>query len=98
PPCSSLLPYTTLFRSGVLIRRRDGTEAVSVWNGVNPTEPQALRIKDAQGNDLLTEDVKAGGLYRPWIPLPDLADDRIATWPTTRSEEHTSELQSRENL
>jgi len=75
---------------GVLIRRRDGTEAVSVWNGVNPTEPQALRIKDAQGNDLLTEDVKAGGLYRPWVPLPDLADDRIATWPTTTSGSFTT--------
>lgn len=70
---------------GIFIRRRDGSTAVSLWNGQDPVEPQVLRVKDAHGNDLLTEDVTAGGLYRPWLPWPELANEDIGTWPNTSS-------------
>src|SRR5437868_12101267 len=65
PPCSPLFPYTTLFRSGVLLdevaRRVDRDEAV------------LLAVDDE----------------RPGAHAPDEA---------LRSEEHTSELQSRFEL
>src|SRR3712207_7659707 len=68
PPRSTLFPYTTLFRSAVVVR--------ASWNIVSP-----------------------------YIPLPKLAS-RLRTATTTlvtpmaprRSEEHTSELQSRQYL
>ncbi|MEV5086886.1 hypothetical protein AB0N18_02865 [Streptomyces griseoincarnatus] len=68
---------------GVFIRRRDGSQAISVWNGQDPDEPQVLRISDAQGNPLVVEDVAGGGLYRPWLPLPELANEDVSTWPET---------------
>ncbi|MEU8805065.1 hypothetical protein [Streptomyces anthocyanicus] len=70
---------------GVIISRRDGSEALSVWNGTNPDEAQAFRIKDAKGNDLLTEDVTTEGLYRPWIPYGTPVPSDYNLWPKTTS-------------
>src|SRR5436309_7116508 len=71
PPRSTLFPYTTLFRSAVLI----------AWapRGGRGAEPAAPR--DTVRDSLLVSD----SIYQGW-----------KWWH--RSEEHTSELQSRENL
>ncbi|MFB6846199.1 hypothetical protein ACFCXS_15240 [Streptomyces sp. NPDC056373] len=74
---------------GVVVRRRDGSLALSIWNGEDPDQPQVFRVKDAQGHDLLTEDVEKGGLYRPWLPLPELANDDVTKWPNTSSTSYT---------
>ncbi|MGC0427604.1 hypothetical protein RKD32_003959 [Streptomyces sp. SAI-195] len=70
---------------GIRLRRRDGSEALSIWNGVRTDEAQAFRIKDAHGNDLLTEDVTTEGLYRPWIPYGTPIPSDYNLWPKTTS-------------
>src|SRR5204862_7814094 len=84
PPLSTLFPYTTLFRSRLLPRRRDAM-------GRAPTGPQAPPPR--------------GALHAPpRRPRPrrrarPRADDRHPPRPPLpRSEEHTSELQSRRDL
>jgi hypothetical protein len=68
---------------GLEIRRRDGSNAITLYNGSTDAEqPQALRLLDANGKGLLVEDVTAGGLYRPWLPYPELANDDVTTWPS----------------
>src|SRR5690606_41531650 len=84
PPASTLFPYTTLFRS---------LELLSTLN-------QWVKVRDASGDVL-------------WVHRGDLAESRHVVASTlaairrtaqpngelvVRSEEHTSELQSRENL
>src|SRR3712207_7329377 len=74
PPRSTLLPYTTLFRS-LELRNLIGAE---------PTEALKLR-GDFEG------------LIDP-LPAPSAAATRAAAERHSRSEEHTSELQSRQYL
>src|SRR5690606_41847645 len=83
PPISTLFPYTTLFRS--------------------PGLPAALHPAVAGGGSAAA--AAAGTAGEPGglavIGRPDAgAADPLAAWrpPVARSEEHTSELQSRENL
>src|SRR5690606_41382133 len=93
--CSTLFPYTTLFRSGLTVSFHDtyadaesNTSAYAYIHQNNePTvETVFVRVQTQKGcfvitlMDLVVE------------PLPVLVP------PTERSEEHTSELQSRENL
>src|SRR5690606_41462961 len=90
--CSSLFPYTTLFRSGVLVldvigdllRRPGALVAGAVLTAVGGT----------RGHD-----VGVGQLLDPLEDLERL-DHRVVgeIEEAVRSEEHTSELQSRENL
>ncbi|MEL3944506.1 hypothetical protein [Streptomyces sp. LNU-CPARS28] len=70
---------------GTVIRRRDGSTALSIFNGQEPDKPQVLRILDAQGHGLLIEDITAGGLYKPWLPLPAMFSNEITDWPSTTS-------------
>src|SRR5690606_41619625 len=72
PPTSPLFPYTTLFRSGVIMQAfssRPSRLSAHVRSG-------RARLSAGRGNGL----VRNGGAA------------------SIRSEEHTSELQSRENL
>ncbi|AKA05562.1 hypothetical protein SAZ_26300 [Streptomyces noursei ZPM] len=73
----------------LVVRRRDGSEALSVWNGTTAEgQAQALRIKDAQGNELLSEDVVAGGLARPHLPVV-MTPAQGADWPSTKATDWT---------
>src|SRR3712207_8610089 len=72
PPRSTLFPYTTLFRSGIVLLLRD-VLARFLFEKYQGDFPLLNRVLDA---------------YEP-------AANRIAN---TRSEEHTSELQSRQYL
>src|SRR2546430_6289224 len=71
PPRSTLFPYTTLFRSTVILISAGGY-------GIGPVEQL--------GKDLLT-------LQRPW-QIAAIAGKT----EKTRSEEHTSELQSQSKI
>src|SRR5690606_40013084 len=79
PPCSSLFPYTTLFRS-----RRGARRLVRGRGEAEPlAQPAEQRVH--VGMQLVAAH-RARHLHRPQRA------------PEQRSEEHTSELQSRENL
>src|SRR3712207_8076204 len=86
PPRSTLFPYTTLFRS-----RREGAAVVSVDRYTEPPDVvDRLLWRDAQ--EILSRHAEQDGTgHCLWC-------GRI--WPCTprRSEEHTSELQSRQYL
>src|SRR5690606_40488435 len=87
PPTSPLFPYTTLFRSQILMNDK-------------PPAPLPFEQK-GKGifGDLLPR------LHTVAVVLPAVLPDQFADLPfhplagfQQRSEEHTSELQSRENL
>src|SRR3712207_7008792 len=78
PPRSTLFPYTTLFRSGVIyheVRQGDGRLGKEYLD--RQTQQKAMRWLVGQGRT-----------YRSWLCPQQLL----------RSEEHTSELQSRQYL
>src|SRR2546429_7353913 len=83
PPRSTLFPYTTLFRSESERRKR-----VALADELHTTV-RLYRNVDAELHH------RGPGAEDQWAPLSPLLDDwRI----TERSEEHTSELQSRLHL
>src|SRR5690606_39865931 len=86
PPRSALFPYTTLFRSRHAGQR--GADAGSRAPGHVVPRPNALPVPAGPGQG---PGPPAGGGrgQRPAAGIPVLAG---------RSEEHTSELQSRENV
>src|SRR5690606_40060019 len=87
PPRSSLFPYTTLFRS-----HRAGLDPLTA----DELGPPGRRDHHVRPGDLLGQvggagvAVRDGGVARQQEHADRLAEDR--------SEEHTSELQSREKL
>src|SRR5690606_41364200 len=87
PPRSTLFPYTTLFRSYVVVAASAGHDQV-----LAAAAGQGLVGAGTQGGQVLgIEDGKVGGVHRRQLRR------KVAILPE-RSEEHTSELQSRENL
>src|SRR5690606_39761224 len=88
-PC----PYTTLFRSGVQSRHDLSTKVSASPDGKQ------------RGRDMAPDDAIVGGRACYWrgdqhcrrTPEP-FDSDRYGLQRELRSEEHTSELQSRENL
>src|SRR5690606_41848058 len=82
PPSSTLFPYTTLFRSGRL--------ALVFRN---------LQLRGVRGENLDGEERQGPVLPVRGTPARIAATRvRVPGDPCPRSEEHTSELQSRENL
>src|SRR5436309_12667629 len=84
PPISTLFPYTTLFRSIPALGHRPNPGPVAQLVGIPQDVEGNLRVART-GRP--TERRRAGSMA---------AAHR--DWPDGRSEEHTSELQSRENL
>src|SRR5206468_12837228 len=89
PPTSTLFPYTTLFRS----HHHAQQSALAHRAEVNRLQVQAGRAGHGLGKP--AQRVQAGGGARP-IEL--IADPARMRWYVMRSEEHTSELQSRSDL
>src|SRR3712207_8219357 len=93
PPRSTLFPYTTLFRSlkemrrvcrpGGIVAARDSDYAAFTWYPDSPDLDEWLRLYRCAA--------RANG------GEPD-AGRRLLSWARARSEEHTSELQSRQYL
>src|SRR3712207_8413548 len=88
PPRSTLFPYTTLFRSR--LRHQPGVE---VEGGPDAHEDRRVELVAHVGHPLLL------------LGLPDAHPDDVGLaavdlrrQPVLRSEEHTSELQSRQYL
>src|SRR3712207_8419009 len=92
PPRSTLFPYTTLFRSFEAACR--AIPGLAAWTDPQRAEPVTGVLP---GGPLYnTYRGQAGRDGRPCIPGLVSVGDAVAT--TTRSEEHTSELQSRQYL
>src|SRR3712207_9237750 len=94
PPRSTLFPYTTLFRSPLHARRRPPHALESGPRGTYG----AVHVVRSRSGDL--DQQLAGGrvevVERPAVArLPDAVDEQVGG---ERSEEHTSELQSRQYL
>src|SRR2546429_2063280 len=92
PPRSTLFPYTTLFRS----LRSSGTKAAHWW-------PRRTVKSETSVPPFIM--ISAVGWWNATVDrggrLEHQKDFRAEYWParsTTRSEEHTSELQSRLHL
>src|SRR5690606_41462265 len=92
PPLSTLFPYTTLFRS---VQLGAGRQA-----GAGTAQGDARRGQLAQLLPGVGRGWGAGG--HGYLVLRSRQDawkrPAVVFHPTARSEEHTSELQSRENL
>src|SRR3712207_8608793 len=82
PPRSTLFPYTTLFRSSRRPSGTTGPRATARLFDILMREVLGYPRYLAQGSDW-------GAGVTAWIALD---------YPTSRSEEHTSELQSRQYL
>src|SRR3712207_7102108 len=91
PPRSTLFPYTTLFRSPTIpiMPYRTFDEAIALANDSDYGLGANLYTNDPRKVKQYYEEVKAGTL---WVNDP-LTDNDAG-----RSEEHTSELQSRQYL
>src|SRR5690606_42103607 len=94
---SSLSPYTTLFRSSTASPLRCSRSTIASLPMASKTDPHCCGISSP---------VQRGSFPHNQVKLPrrqptspqgtkPLAPNRLST---VRSEEHTSELQSRENL
>src|SRR3712207_7477085 len=87
PPRSTLFPYTTLFRSrGERVRLRD-------------VPLGAKELEDAAGRILVDRAAVKRDVFGAFVGVErDDAGRHIAAARAERSEEHTSELQSRQYL
>src|SRR5690606_40680457 len=92
PPRSTLFPYTTLFRSGGTAFKEKAMRISAITCGLGFL---VLAVSPALANESVMEAVKNP---KNWaMQQGDYANHRYSTLDQ-RSEEHTSELQSRENL
>src|SRR5689334_24424278 len=89
PPTSPLFPYTTLFRSNGAIL----VMAAAVFN--RHGHPEVAEIQDAYK---LLSPLLGVGAASTVFALALLASGQNSTLTGTRSEEHTSELQSQFHL
>src|SRR5690606_41844762 len=90
PPSSTLFPYTTLFRS-------------YGYGGFQVSKPPAYipemgRLWLENGGVYVNANIRGGGEFGPEWHQSVLKENRQLAFDDYRSEEHTSELQSRENL
>src|SRR5207249_12333436 len=97
PPTSTLFPYTTLFRSILELA------AEAAHSSERVAAPVACWVAAKTGvplNDALeaARRIDEGASRRPMGGAPHARSQRRATARRARSEEHTSELQSRFDL
>src|SRR3712207_8558909 len=91
PPRSTLFPYTTLFRSQLLLDLAGG-----LLQGLTKADVPGRRGVEAPGKDVLAErPLLEQQLRTGWARACHPAEERQVP---VRSEEHTSELQSRQYL
>src|SRR5690606_41715516 len=91
PPTSTIFPYTTLFRS-----TKEGKER-PMSNATEQARETAVHTRELL--EEVWEAIDQGGEYEDTDALDYLDEMPLEIiWEVGRSEEHTSELQSRENL
>src|SRR3712207_8479689 len=95
PPRSTLFPYTTLFRSQVVARGVNELRGPEFSAAIITHYQRILRYIEPDRVHVMLDGrlVTSGGKE-----LADELEDRGYDWVRQRSEEHTSELQSRQYL
>ncbi|MFE4260310.1 hypothetical protein [Streptomyces sp. NPDC056883] len=79
---------------GLEIKRQSGKTALSIRNAVTGTYDQAVRVFDAYGHEILSDDVVTGGLARPWLAMLPPQDLATARWPQTNATAWTTVARS----
>ncbi|MGD9485022.1 hypothetical protein WDH52_17490 [Streptomyces sp. TRM70308] len=78
-------------QQGLVVRRDDGSLALTVWTGSPDTLPdQPVQILDRKGNVVVADDAKRRGLARPYVPYPLPAPVAPARWESTGATEWTT--------
>src|SRR5690606_41618724 len=96
-PTSTLFPYTTLFRSGSISRRLHGHHLFSLRIGKGHPRRCLRRLHPVRHQPRLQLIYPRGRGFHP--PASSTSSTSLSSSiQIRRSEEHTSELQSRENL
>ncbi|MBW1601322.1 hypothetical protein JJV70_04230 [Streptomyces sp. JJ66] len=71
-------------QQGLVVRRDDGSVALTVWTGSPDTLPdQPVQIFDRKGNVVVADDAKQRGLARPYVPYPLPAPVAPGRWEST---------------
>ncbi|MFC8271676.1 hypothetical protein ACFUJR_03865 [Streptomyces sp. NPDC057271] len=71
-------------QQGLVVRRDDGSLALTVWTGSPDTLPvQPVQILDRRGNVVVADDAAHRGLARPYIPYPVPEPVDTARWEST---------------
>ncbi|MFE3164412.1 hypothetical protein [Streptomyces sp. NPDC059224] len=66
------------------LRRQTGKRALSMYNGDGTAGSlQPLRIYDSAERELISDDIGAGGLARPWLNMLPPQDTTLSRWPQT---------------
>src|SRR5690606_42072404 len=97
PPHAIRLPYTTLIRSQLRVGRRRHAGSHALYRGADVAHRARDPIRPGQGNGRLYRELRRYGVGA--VGHADADSEPARQWLLRyRSEEHTSELQSRENL
>lgn len=73
-------------QQGLVVRRDDGTLALTVWTGTPDTLPtQPVQVFDRRGNIVVADDATRWGLARPYVAYPLPAPVDSALWESTGS-------------
>ncbi|MFF1507788.1 hypothetical protein [Streptomyces sp. NPDC058326] len=83
-------PLTEIVNGSLTVKRQpdpdDPSTAVTVFqlnsSGPDSSKP-VLRIHDAYGHEIISDDVVTGGLARPWLPMLPPQSLALAQWPST---------------
>src|SRR3712207_9285585 len=94
PPRSTLFPYTTLFRSGRAARRTDRVAQLTPSRSTRRREVVLRGVERSRRGRLPAGEEQVA--WTSWTSPAGSSASRPST--TSRSEEHTSELQSRQYL
>lgn len=70
---------------GLEIKRKSGKTVLSVRNVVTGDYDQAFRVFDSFNNEIVADDVVAGGLARPWLAMLPPQDTSTTRWPQTNA-------------
>ncbi|MFF2777864.1 hypothetical protein ACFVU3_23460 [Streptomyces sp. NPDC058052] len=92
-------PLTEITNGSLALKRQTGPEdppvlvAQLTTPGPGGSKP-VLRVNDAYGHEVLSDDIVTGGLARPWLPMLPPQDMASANWPATSATTWTTIAQS----
>ncbi|MBY8878078.1 hypothetical protein [Actinacidiphila acidipaludis] len=86
---------------GLSLRRQTGEPVLDVWSGsasATATTLQPFRMHDPFDHELISDDIKTGGLARPWLAMLAPQDTSHPHWPQTTATTWTTVARSQNPL